>query len=186
MGLKEAEDIDFKYTTMSLNKVYETGMKHALQNVEKNGGKINGDMITIKIQQPRAVAFERSFPDLYPVNTIPATWNDKKDELSFSYTGTGFALRGETAEWGNNSSFVFNTELYVDGKLIETPQLPTSYTTRRYDLCWKYDLPKGSHEVKLKILNPSTEHNFRAGLAIIYDNVPSNGVKANELAAKKP
>ena len=186
MGLKEAEDIDFKYTTMSLNKVYETGMKHALQNIEKNGGKINGDVITIKIQQPRAVAFERSFPDLYPVNTIPATWNDKKDELSFSYTGTGFALRGETAEWGNNSSFVFNTELYVDGKLIETPQLPTSYTTRRYDLCWKYDLPKGTHEVKLKIVNPSSEHNFRAGLAIIYDNVPSNGVKANELAAKKP
>jgi hypothetical protein len=185
MGLKEAEDIDFKYTTMSLNKVYETGMKHALQNIEKNGGKINGDMITIKTQQPRAVAFERSFPDLYPVNTIPTTWNDKKDELSFSYTGTGFALRGETAEWGNNSSFVFNTELYVDGKLIETPQLPTSYTTRRYDLCWKYDLPKGTHEVKLKILNPSTEYNFRAGLAIIYDNVPSSGTKANELAAKK-
>ncbi|MFT3701121.1 MAG: ADP-ribosylglycohydrolase family protein [Agriterribacter sp.] len=185
MGLKEAEDIDFKYTTMSLNKVYETGMKHALLNIEKNGGKVNGDMVTIKTQKAVPVAFEKCFTNLYPVSTTSAKWNESKDELSFSFTGTGFALRGETAEWGSTTSFVFNTELYVDGKLVESPQLPASYTTRRYDLCWKYDLPKGTHEVKLKIINPSTEYNFRAGQAILYDNAPSAGVKANELAAKK-
>ena len=48
MGLKEAEGIDFKYTTMILNDVYEIGFKHALQNIERNGGKINGDNITSK------------------------------------------------------------------------------------------------------------------------------------------
>ena len=41
MGLKEAEGIDFKYTTMSLDDVYEIGFKHALTNIQKNGGTVN-------------------------------------------------------------------------------------------------------------------------------------------------
>src|SRR5258708_7369337 len=43
MGLKEAEDIDFKYTTLSLNKVYALGLKHALLVVGRNGGKVEGE-----------------------------------------------------------------------------------------------------------------------------------------------
>jgi hypothetical protein len=56
MGLKEAEDIDFKYTTMSLNDVYDIGLKHALQNIERNGGKVSGDNVTIAVQRPVAGA----------------------------------------------------------------------------------------------------------------------------------
>ena len=41
-GLKEAEDIDFKYTTMSLNDVYAIGLKHALENIKRNGGTVDG------------------------------------------------------------------------------------------------------------------------------------------------
>lgn len=48
LGLKEAESIDFKYTSTSLNKVYEVGMKHTVQNIQRNGGKIEGETITIK------------------------------------------------------------------------------------------------------------------------------------------
>ncbi|MBS1504612.1 MAG: ADP-ribosylglycohydrolase family protein, partial [Bacteroidetes bacterium] len=47
MGLKDAEPIDFKYTTMSLNKVYDIGFKHALENIKRNGGAIDGDKVTI-------------------------------------------------------------------------------------------------------------------------------------------
>ena len=179
MGLKEAENIDFKYTTMSLNKVYEVGMKHALQTITRNGGAVTNDNVTIKIQQPKAVAFEQSFTGIYPVAKIPVKWNDAKDEISFDFEGTGFVIKGETADWGSNTDFVFNTELYVDGYKIESPQLPASYTTRRYELCWKYDLAKAKHAVKLKILNPSKEYKFRAGDAIIYSDKAVNGIMAN-------
>ena len=179
MGLKEAEDIDFKYTTMSLNKVYEVGMIHALQTITRNGGAVTNDNVTIKIQQPKAVAFEQSFTGIYPVAKIPVKWNDAKDEISFDFEGTGFVIKGETADWGSNTDFVFNTELYVDGYKIESPQLPASYTTRRYELCWKYDLAKAKHAVKLKILNPSKEYKFRAGDAIIYSDKAVNGIMAN-------
>ncbi len=93
-------------------------------------------------------------------------------------------IKVETANWGSESSCVFNTELYVDDKLAESPQLPANYTTRRYEICWKYDLPKGKHSVRLKILNPSTENTFSASEAIIYSDRPVNGILANTGTAK--
>jgi len=185
MGLKDAEGIDFKYTTMSLAAVYEIGFKHALQNIERNGGKINGQNLTIMVQQPAAVKFEKSFQGVYPIAKIPVVWSDKKDEISFDFEGTGFVIKGETARWGSESSYVFNTELYVDNNLVESPKLPASYTTRRYELCWKYDLPKGKHTVKLKILNPSKDEKFNSSEALIYSDKLIDGIKANEAAARK-
>jgi hypothetical protein len=182
MGLKEAEGIDFKYTTMSLDDVYATGLKHALQNIERNGGKIAGENITIPLQQPVAVRFEKSFEGLYPVAKMPVKWSDKKDEINFEFEGTGFVIKGGTAKWNSSSAFVFNTELYVDGKLVESPQLPASYTTRRYELAWKYDLPKGKHRVQLKILNAPADETINASEAIIYSDKPVDGIKANEIA----
>ena len=67
MGLKEAEPIDFKYTTISLNDVYELGMKHALQNIQRNGGQIQGDHVLIVSQQPVPVKFEQSFEGHHPI-----------------------------------------------------------------------------------------------------------------------
>jgi hypothetical protein len=69
-------------------------------------------------------------------------------------------------------------EVIVDGKLLETAKLPTSFTTRRHELTWKYNLPKGKHSVNLKLLNPSTEHDCRITDILIYSD-QSSGI-ANE------
>ena len=170
---------------MSLHKVYEISLKHALRKIEINGGKINGNTISITFQQPKAVKFEKSFTGLYPVLKIPAKWNANKDEISFDFDGIGFVIKGDASQWGSKSTYVFDTELYLDGKLIESPKLPVSYTTRRYDLAWKYQLPKGKHSVKMKILNPSKDNEVRASEAIIYSDKPVNGMQVNMNAAKK-
>jgi hypothetical protein len=179
MGLKEAEGIDFKYTTMSLDDVYEVGLKHALKLIEQNGGKVNGEQVSIKTQQPAPVKFEKSFTGLYPVEKQLPKWSDKKDEFNFDFEGTGFAIRGETAKWMNSSGFVFNAELYVDRKKVETIKLPVNYTTRRYEIGWKYDLPKGKHSVRFKLLNPSNEYAIQGVQAIIYSDQPVNGFEIN-------
>ena len=75
--------------------------------------------------------------------------------------------------------------LYVDGKLIEKPELPANFTTRRYELCCNYDLPQGKHEVQLKILNPSGEYHIENAEAIYYSDKPIEGMKQNELDASK-
>ncbi len=178
-GLKEAENIDFKYTTMSLDDVYKIGYKHALLNIQNNGGKINGDKIDIRVQQPVAVRFEKSFEGHYPIKKIAASWSANKDAISFDFEGIGFVLRGDASTSNSSSDYVFNTEVYLDGKLIESPKLPASFTTRRHELCWKYNLPKGKHSVVMKILNPSKAHEIKLGEAIIYTDHPINGTKAN-------
>lgn len=176
LGLKEAEPLDFKYTTTSLNDVYEIGFKHALQNVERNGGKIAGDKVTIQVQQPQPVRFEKSFEGHYPVRQI-GIHQLLKDEYSFDFEGVGFVVTGETAKWDRQfptmTPYIFNAELYVDGKLLETVALPVNYITRRYDLFWKYQLPQGKHTVRMKLLNPSPDHPCRLNEVLIYAEKPA-------------
>jgi hypothetical protein len=172
MGLKEAEDIDFKYTTISLNKVYEIGFKHALLNIERNGGKISGDKITIASQAPQQVKFEQGFPGIYPVKSVNLESDDIK-EFSFEFEGTGFILGGESErKKGVSDNYVFEAELYIDGQKAETAKLPTNYTTRRHELFWKYELPAGKHAVNIKVLNPDPRYSLNCTNYIIFSDKP--------------
>lgn len=177
MGLKEIEDMDFKYTAMSLSKVYEISYRHALLNIEKNGGKINEDKISIKVQQPKPVKFEKSFPGCYPVAKTNAVWSANKDEFSFDFEGTGFVVKGDAVNWKDIATkYIYTTELYIDGILTESPTLPAAREARRYDLCWKYNLPKGKHTVKLKIVNPVPGQHFDVRDIVIYADTPVHGI----------
>ncbi len=174
MGLKEAEDIDFKYTTMSLNDVYQMGYRHAVQVITKNGGKLNGNNISIETETPQAVRLEQSFEGYRPVEKRSINKN-LEDEITFDFNGIGFVLKGEansTKVKGYKGDFYFTVELYVDGVKTETAKLPVWYTTRKLELFWKYKLPKGNHTIKVKLLNPSPDFELRMTDAIIYDNQP--------------
>ena len=131
MGLKEAEPIDFKYTTMSLNDVYEIGFKHAMEVIERNGGKAEGDHITIALQEPKPVKLEKSFEGHYPIEKR-GVGKDIKDEYTFDFEGIGFVMKGAANKKNDQVDYIFKTELYINGKLVETSSLPTSFTTRRY------------------------------------------------------
>jgi hypothetical protein len=175
MGLAEAEDIDFKYTTMNLKKVYEIGLRHALLNIVKQGGSVKGDTISIRKQPPLAVKMEKSFEGLYPIDKIGVNWSADFSEIRFEYEGTGFVLKGESAEWNSHSPYVYQTQLYIDDVLDSSPLLPAAYTNRRYELAWKYQLPRGRHQVRLKILNPQPDVRFRNVSALIYSDRKSAG-----------
>lgn len=171
-GLKEAEDIPFKYTSTSLNNVYEIGTRHALQNIERNGGSTNGEQVKIKTQLPKAVQWEQGFTNLMVKDKI---WLGKelKDTLSFGFEGTGFVVRGENKMKPNNqSSGVAKAtllELTVDGKTLETIPLPADFTTRRHELTWNYQLPPGKHLVQLKSLKPSMDMVCTVWDVVVYD-----------------
>ena len=172
MGLTEAEPIPFKYTTMSLNDVYNIGFNHALQVIQLNGGKVVGDNVTIKLQQPQAVRFEESFTGHYPVEKRSIRKN-LTNEITFDFDGIGFAVRAETAKWNSNDQYVAKTELYIDDKLIETVELPANFTTRRHEAFWKYQLPKQKHTVRIKILNPDEKNSIRIDEVIVYSDKPA-------------
>lgn len=177
-GLKDAEPIDFKYTTMSLNDVYETGFKHALQVIAKNGGKTDGNSVTIRTQSPKPVRLEQSFEGHHPVEK-KYVGKTLTSDYSFEFDGNGFVVLGESARWDSKSTYAGRMEVYIDDKLTETVELPASYTTRRYELCWKYQLPKQKHRVKLKLLNPDQSQPVKLNAYIVYSDAkaPTSATK---------
>ncbi len=176
MGLKESEDIDFKYTDISLNKVYAIGLKHAIQNIQANGGHVAGDQVTILTQQPAVVRLEQSFPGLFPV-VRKSIGNENVKDLAFSFEGTGFVLTGEAQkQQKDDKDYVFEVALYIDGQLVETAKLPTSFTTRRNELFWKYQLPDHKHTVNIRVLNPDDRYRLSAEDYIIFSNKPAEDI----------
>ncbi|MFI5195099.1 MAG: ADP-ribosylglycohydrolase family protein [Chitinophagales bacterium] len=174
MGLKEAEDINFKYTTISLNKVYSIGFNQALQNIQENGGRIKDDNIIISVQYPVAVKLEQGFPGLFPV-ARKAIHNEDVKELSLEFEGTGFVVTGEAQKKDKDAAdYVFEASVYVDGVLVETTKLPTNFTTRRYELFWKYPLPNKKHTVTIKVLNPDDRYQLNAHDYIVFSDKPAN------------
>jgi hypothetical protein len=170
-GLTEAENIDFKYTSTSLNKAYVTGFKHALDMIKRNGGKVEGEQVTIKLQEPTPVPFEENFTGHFPVSKLTVN-KPLTNEYRFEFDGIGFVVKGETAKWAAQSDYVLKMEVSIDQQAPQLVELPTAFTTRRYDLAWKYQMPKGKHNVKLKLLNPSSDYPCKLEEVFIYSDKP--------------
>ncbi|MEY4628856.1 MAG: hypothetical protein RLZZ595_1182 [Bacteroidota bacterium] len=169
MGLKECEDIDFKYTSTSLNEVYEIGLKHALENVVRNGGKIEGNTITIKKQVPIPVKLEEAFKSHVPTEK---KWINKplNNTVELPFEGMGFVIKGANKKKENDAQgdFIAEVEVLVDGTLHEKIKLPTSFTTRRYEITWKYEMKPGKHNILLKLVNPDPHMQVQLQELIIY------------------
>jgi hypothetical protein len=168
-GLKEIENLDFKYTTMSLEDAYTASFNHAIKLIEKHRGKVRGNDVVIALQKPKAVNFEKSFEGHFPVEK---RWMENKvieKEFVFDFEGIGFVLRGEAAPWNSTSDYVFKAELYLNNKFIEEVELPVNFTTRRTELFWKYQLSHDNYQAKIRILNPSPEHKIRVTDVVVYD-----------------
>lgn len=175
-GLKEAEDIDFKYTTMSLNDVYGIGMKHALQVIERNGGKVNADNVVIALQTPKTVRLEQSFTGYFPTEKRGIN-KDLADEYTTTFDGIGFAFLGEARSkkpvaWPDENSFVYDMEVYLDGQKMETVKIPVSFTRRRHELTWKYQLTPGAHTLRLKLLNNNPDTMVRLNQLLVFGDKP--------------
>ena len=183
-GLDEVEDMDFKNTNLSLNDVYKLGMKHTLLNVTRNGGNVEGEVVNIKKQNILSAPFEVSHPNIFPkekqkfVNVL----NDTKLEVSTTFEGTGFAIignienpKGDTTL--KNSSMI--VELFIDDKLIESPELPVLKIRRRFDLFYGYNLPKGKHTLKIKVMKDNGLK-LQTSALVVYTDTPYSYLNDSE------
>ncbi len=167
-GLKGAEDIQFKYTNMSLNKVYAISFQHAMKNIVGNGGKTSDSTVTILCQVPRPVKFEQSFPGIKPLARREIN-KDIDTSLTLEAEGCAFVLSGEALSRNPaNPDYIFHCILYIDGQKEAAFELPTSFTRRRHELCWKYELANKQHTIRLEILNPDDRYIVRASSLLTY------------------
>lgn len=168
-NLREAEDIDFAFTSSSLNKAYQMSYNHALQMIERNGGYVDDSTVTIVCQKPEPVRLEKAFEGMYPI--MRKNLNrmvEKFDE--FEFEGTGFVMRGSVKS--KDDDYVAYVSVYLDGELVEEAKLPANFTKRRQELCWRYQLPKGRHILTLKWNNPTTDATVHCGEVIVYSDTP--------------
>lgn len=165
-NLREVEDINFAYTDMSLNTAYQASFNHALQMIERNGGSIEGDKVTIACQQPVPVRLEQGFQGIFPI----ARRYIKKDYPidPFVFEGTGVVFTGYMLGEKGHAAQV---EMYIDGQLAETADLPIG-KNHRVDLFWKYQLPKGKHTVTFKWLNPDATTKVHFSDVLVYSDGP--------------
>jgi hypothetical protein len=142
---------------MSLNKVYQVGLKHALQNIVEHGGTKIGNEVIINAEEVRPVKFEQGFTGLGKVNELKlGSWD--KNELSFTFEGNAFVIKGNVSRKKNElPEKDIRVMLTIDGKQ-ETLVLPTNFQSRKHDIYWNYELSNGKHDVKLEVIEPNADY----------------------------
>ena len=157
-GLDRVEHRNFAYIEMSLLDVYDIGYNHALQMIERNGGRVLDDIVEIKYQKVEPVRFEQSFEGLYPVKRIAhdgwptprKSLNRGNPEYTNSFEGSGFVISGGASKTdGSLPDHDLKVDVYINGEFVETSVMPTRRNHRKLDIYWNYELPEGNHEVKL-------------------------------------
>ena len=151
-----------------MKDTYDLSFKHALENIRRNGGNAEGPDVQIQVQEPKPVKLEVSFEGHHPTERKPLNIQLQK-EASFEFEGIGFAADG-TVSAEDPAPYRFRVEMSVDGKLVETSDLPTLSLVRKETLFWRYALDKGRHKVQFKVLNPKEKVSIVLRDAIIYDD----------------
>jgi hypothetical protein len=171
-GLDKVERMNFQYTEMSLDKVYDIGYRHAVEMIKINGGIENDDSLIIQYQAPRTVPLEIGFEGIYPTERrdINTRLTGQTNEISFDITGAGFVLTGYAAATSNQKDEVLEADIYIDNNFIETVKMPTSSLIRKHDVAWNYDLSEGEHTITLKTRNIPNGYHINIRDLIVYSN----------------
>lgn len=175
-GVSDIGDSLFIHTTYSFNSAVSGTYKYALDLIEKDGGKIEGENIMIKIQEPVEPELEISFPNvvfdksvsIFDENkwTLIGNWKsrdvtgrDKQirkqsmfsekagDELLFEFSGTGISLVGNWYKDGGKA------DIYVDGNLHRSIDTYYDFANQQHTVSiWHVmNLKPGDHEVRLVV-----------------------------------
>lgn len=168
-NLREVEDIDFAYTTMSLNKTYDVVYDLAIKEILRNGGAETDSTVTIALQKPKMVALEQSFPDMEPhelVSNIENFGTQNSSQNTFTFKGKGVVIHGEIA--CADKEYEAQLQATIDGKVDKVMTLCSDYRKKTDAIYWNYDLEEGEHVVSFKLLNPKDGANVKANRVIYY------------------
>lgn len=182
-GLAQVEDLDFQFTTTSLNDVYDISYRQALEMIAKNGGEVDENEVRIKKQPLMVAPLEQNFEGYALANLVAIDkriFANDPQELTMEFEGIGVALKGRVGNLDFKDSYALisdeetldgyklNVEFYIDGKLSETMELPLYFIERAHELFYQYELPEGKHTLTLKIINPHKKVFLDVGDLVVY------------------
>jgi hypothetical protein len=173
-AIEKVEDMLFPYSDLTLNQVYDLSYKHALEQVEANGGTVGSDDLTIKVQTPEMLRFEESFPGMFPVKELLVRTDHLEESIKIDFSGTGIVVLGNVKSRCIDESrdFVALLDVYIDGEVVEQVKMPFDYITRKYDIFHKYMLPSGEHKLEIKWVNQHPDFRIYFRSYVVYDDKP--------------
>ena len=152
--LSKAEDIEFAYTSSSLNDTYRMSYSHALQLIEREGGKVTANKITIHCQKPEPVRLEQSFPSLKPRERVKIR-KTITECPSIEAECAGLIVRGEVK--CDDKTYIAEVEIKVDNGEAEVIRMPADWNIRKLEVYYNLCLNQGAHTLQMRWLNPVKE-----------------------------
>ena len=165
--LHEVEDIPFAYTTMSLNMTYAISYGHALQVIQRGGGRLDKDGVIIKAQKPKAVRYECSFEGLTQLSPIDIDQHAFGQDIEFSFEGRAIVQCGRlrNVQGGDYKALV---DVTLDGEPYGTFEVRENNIDGQDHIFHCYDLSEGTHTVRLHVQNPRKDRQLWISRAIVY------------------
>ncbi|MBE0676220.1 MAG: ADP-ribosylglycohydrolase family protein [Bacteroidales bacterium] len=171
-NVKEVEDRIFPFTSLSLNSTYELSMKHALELIERNGGGIKGEKVTIVCQRPSPVRYEKSFEGIVPVKKEKIDQRLNEKGYVYDFEGSGILVSAEyPGKRQSTGDYVAIVDVIIDGVRVEEVLFPADFIVRKLDLYWNFDLPEGKHKIELRVKNPDMKDVIDLKYVIVYSPV---------------
>lgn len=168
-AIEKCQDIDFPYTSISLNRIYELNLQLIGDVLRREGMPAGEDVYTVRLQEPHEVPYEESFAGLKPVErrVLKQTFGD---ELTLRFTGNSVVVMGQVTRVNlTEADYTAVIECSIDGRVVETTQMPYDYIRRKYDIFYTYNLPvDGEHTLTLKVLNPHPDFRIEAREMVVY------------------
>ncbi|MDX1617170.1 MAG: ADP-ribosylglycohydrolase family protein [Balneolaceae bacterium] len=165
-GLALIEDMDFEYTTTSLNDVYELSYRHALEMIRRSGGDISGSEVRIPKQQVRPAPLEQNFPGYAVSEKRPISLQVTRSgslQHEWTFEGIGVVLRGKVGNLDHPDAYALLTpeetlddavvvaDFYIDGQLMKRMELPLNFLRRSYEPFFQYELEPGGHTLRMEV-----------------------------------
>jgi len=175
-GIPAIADKQFNFTNYSFRTIVESTQKRAIELVRRNGGRLEGDVLRLRIQKPRPARLEVWDDYGTPVERVDVTdprWSWKGDwlfndtrsrgantrktnrntsaakgaEASISFEGTGAIVSGPYLPYGGTA------DVYLDGQLHRTVDV---YSDEKYDkggeAVWHaFGLKPGKHTLRIVV-----------------------------------
>lgn len=163
----EVEDRPFPYMGLSLRQACQYSMDLVRKIIPQEGGRVEDNQVTIRLQKPRAVHFEQSFPGMEPAQVLPGGLLGQTGPIAFQGTGIVVSNYLETSR----SEYVAQVEVILDGRPYATVNSPADFHDRTADLCWIYGLPEGPHTLELRWLNPAEDVKVHLHRIVTYKKV---------------
>ena len=169
--LEKVVDRNFAYTDISVNRAVELSMKQALEVIERNRGSVTENDVTIKTQKPEAVRFEQNFAGHVPYDILFV--RDLIGNVdSINFNGNGVVVRYNFIKDKNfkDKDYVAKVEVYLDGELSQTVELPADGNGYSPEFYFKYNLPVADHKLTFNWLNRQDDIDLRISRVLVYSD----------------